>query len=349
LKPPERSRKRRAASFGRLAVRIGVSSALMIFLVTKISLAELGSLLATLNRPPLAAGVGSIFMSNLIGSYQWHQLLKSSGIVLSFRKTFQVYFVGVFFNNFLLGNVGGDAVKIYDVTRIGTSVYQVIAVTLLDRILGIFGLCLLATVATLYLMGAGAGEYHLLYLAIFIGCMSPAIGFYLFKPFSNWLRRVVKFIHPLSLDERISSVLDYLGEFKGRKTLILKCMGLSLIIQGLRVVAHIFVAASLGVGLSAVTTGYFFIFIPILGLVITLPISIMGIGVREYLGIILFHAAGINQTDAFTMLFLTYVGQVVVSLLGLVFFLMRRGGRTETGNSREADGILSVEPGRDIG
>ena len=131
--------------------------------------------------------------------------------------------------------------------------------------------------------------------------------------------------------------------------LILRLMGLSLVIQGLRVTAHILIAASLGVLVSPVVAGYFFIFIPILGLVISLPISIMGIGVREYLGIILFSAAGIGETDTFTILFLTYVSLVVVSLLGLVFFLMRRGGRPETGISGEPEGILTVEPGRDIG
>ena len=347
--PAKRPSKGKAASFIKLAIRIAVSSILMIFLASKISLIELKALLTTLNRPLLAAGAGSIFLSNLIGSYQWHQLMKSSGIVMPFQNVFRFYFVGLFFNNFLLGNVGGDAVKIYDVTKGGTRVHQVIAVTLLDRILGIFGLCLLASIATLYLLGAGVGEFHLLYLVIFIGCMSPAIGFYMFKPLSNWLRKVVKFIRPLSLDERISSVLDYLGEFKGRKMLILRLMGLSLVIQGLRVIAHILIAASLGVLLSPVVAGYFFIFIPILGLVISLPISIMGIGVREYLGIILFSAAGIGETDTFTILFLTYVSLVVVSLLGLVFFLMRRGGRPETTISGEPEGILTVEPGRDIG
>jgi uncharacterized protein (TIRG00374 family) len=337
LIPAGHPKKKKAVSIGKLAVRIAVSATLMVFLASKISLTELKSLLATLNRPLLAAGVGSIFVSNLIGSCQWHQLLKSSGIVIPFQKAFRFYFVGLFFNNFLLGNVGGDAVKVYDVTKIGTSMYQVIAVTLLDRILGIFGLCLLATIATLFLLGVGEGEFHFLYLIIFIGCMSPAIGFYMFKPFSNWLRRIVKFIRPLSLDERISSVLDYLGEFKGRKTLIIKLMGLSLIIQGLRIVAHILIAISLGVSLSPVVVGYFFVFIPILGLVITLPISIMGIGVREYLGIILFSAAGIGETDTFAILFLTYVGLVAVSLLGLVFFLTRRGGQPETGISREPE------------
>ena len=152
--PAERPSKGKTVSFVKLAARIAVSAALMIFLATKISLIELKALLSTLNRPLLAAGVGAVFLSNLIGSYQWHQLLSSSGIVMPFQKTFRFYFVGLFFNNFLLGNVGGDAVKIYDVTRIGTGVHQVIAVTLLDRILGIFGLCLLASIATLYLLGS---------------------------------------------------------------------------------------------------------------------------------------------------------------------------------------------------
>lgn len=316
---------------GRTLLKLAVSAGLMIFLLSKISIAEINSLLAKLDGFYLLAGVVTFFVSNLIGSYQWHVLLKSSGIVLPYHKSFRFYFVGLFFNNFLPANVGGDAVKIYDVTKIGGSVYQVIAVTLLDRIIGIFGLCLLALLATVFLKSGGSEEIHWSYIVVFIGCMIPALGLYLFKPFSSFLRRIVRTIRPLSLDERISSILDYLGKFKGKKPLILNLMVLSLIIQALRVYTHILVGQSLGIHVDARAAGLFFVFIPLLGLAMIPPITINGLGVREGLGIILFSAAGIPRADAFTMEFLTYVISVAVSLLGFLFFISRRAGRTKEG------------------
>jgi uncharacterized protein (TIRG00374 family) len=306
------------------AVKIVVSTALMIFLLRRISVNELVRVVSAIDASTFLAGVGCFFLSNLLGSFQWHQLLAASGVTLRFSQTFRFYFVGLFFNNFLPANIGGDAVKVYDVTRIGSSVYQVIAVTLLDRLLGIFSLCLLAAVATIYLAQTdGAGPYGL-YLVVFIACMIPALGFYFFKPLGNLLRRMVTFIRPLSLDTRISSVLDYLGEFKGRKPLVVRLVGLSLVIQTLRVLTHVLIGLSLGITLNFTVLAQFFVFVPLLSLAMIPPITINGLGVRELLGIILFANAGLGEADAFTMEFLTYVVSVLVSFVGLLFFLSRR-------------------------
>ena len=43
---------------------------------------------------------------------QWLLLLRNKGIVMGFGRAFTLYFVGMFFNNFLLGTVAGDAVKV---------------------------------------------------------------------------------------------------------------------------------------------------------------------------------------------------------------------------------------------
>jgi hypothetical protein len=53
------------------------------------------------------------------------------------------------------------------------------------------------------------------------------------------------------------------------------------------------------------------------------PITINGLGIREGLGILLLSQVGIGRTDAFTVEFLTYVVSVLVSLLGLVFFVVK--------------------------
>jgi uncharacterized protein (TIRG00374 family) len=308
----------------KVLLRIVISTALMIFLLKKLSISDLVDLVLTIDKGIFAAATLCFFLSNLLGSSQWHQLLGASGVRLSFGQTFRFYFIGLFFNNFLPASIGGDAVKVYDVTKAGSSVYQVIAVTLLDRLLGIFSLCLLALGATFYLMRTDAVGPFGTYILIFIACMTPALGFYFFKPLGKLLRRLVTFIRPLSIDERMSAILDYLGEFKGRKGLVARLLGLSLVIQTLRVLTHVLIGLSIGIVIDFNTLCQFFIYVPLLGLAIILPISIAGLGVRESLGILLFANAGIAETDAFAMEFLTYPVSILVSLIGLLFFISRR-------------------------
>lgn len=318
-------------SWWRVVLKVLVSTALMVFLLQRISIPELVDLVARLDPRVFGAAVVCFFVSNVLGAYQWHQLLRASGITLNFGKTFRFYFVGLFFNNFLPANIGGDAVKVYDVTRVGSSVYQVIAVTLLDRLLGIFSLCLLAFLSTVFLMGTQGGSPYGYYLVVFGACMVPAIGFYFFKPLGNLLRRIVLRVRPLSIDARASAILDHLSPFKGRRRLVVRLLGLSVVIQALRVMTHVLVGVSLGVTLGAVVLSQFFVFVPLLSLAMIPPITINGLGIREGLGIILFASAGLAQTDAFTMEFLTYVVSVVVSLLGFVFFVSRRRARPPAG------------------
>jgi len=200
----------------------------------------------------------------------------------------------------------------------------VIAVTLLDRLLGVFSLCLLAVIADFFLIARSPA--YVLYLGVFVACMLPAIGFYFFRPLGNALRRGVLKLRPLSLDRRASSILDHLSPFKGQRRLVTELVAFSAFIQALRVVTHVLVGMALGIALDASVLCQFFVFIPLLSLAMIPPITINGLGVREGLGIVLFSAAGIARTDAFAMEFLTFIISVAVSLIGLAFFVARRVG-----------------------
>jgi len=265
-------------------------------------------------------------VSNIAGWLQWHVLLRASGVDMPRGRTFRFYFIGLFFNNFLPANIGGDAVKVYDLARLGQSPYQVIAVTLLDRLLGVFSLCLLAVIADLFLVGRTQMP-HALYIAVFIACMIPALGFYFFRPLGNWLRRSVLKLRSLSLDARVTAIIDHLSPFRGRRGLVARLVAFSMMIQALRVLTHVLVGMALGIALSRTTVAQFFVFIPVLSLAMIPPITINGLGIREGLGILLFAEAGIARGDAFVLEFTTYIIAVVVSLAGLVFFVSRRAGR----------------------
>jgi len=316
---------RRATTVLRWGIKISVSMGLMVLLLRKISFAELEALVRGMDRTLLASAVAVFFVSNVAGWLQWHVLLRASGVVVPRGSTFRFYFVGLFFNNFLPANIGGDVVKVYDVTKMGTDPYQVIAVTLLDRLLGVFSLCLLAAIAVLFLI-PGAAAHYLLYLGIFIACMIPALGFYFHRRLGNALRRGVVKLRLFEMDRRASSVLDHLSPFKGRRRLVAELVLFSAFIQALRVLTHVLVGMSLRIPVDAILLCQFFVFIPLLSLAMIPPITDNGLGVREGLGIVLFAAAGVGRTDAFAMEFLTFMVSVAVSLVGLVFFVGRRAG-----------------------
>jgi glycosyltransferase 2 family protein len=315
-----------AASVLRWTVKIVVSASLMAFLFHKIPTHEITALAGRADRGLLAAATLVFFISNIAGWFQWHVLLRSSGVSLAQGRTFRFYFIGLFFNNFLPANIGGDAVKVFDVAREGESPYRVIAVTLLDRVLGVFSLCVLAVIADLLILRRTGTMPHALYLAVFVACMIPALGFYFFRPLGNWLRRSVLRLRALSLDARITAIIDQLSPFRGRRELVLRLVLLSMLIQAMRVLTHVLVGMAFGIQMTPVMMAQFFVFIPILSLAMIPPITINGLGVREALGILLFAEAGILRADAFLLEFTTYIISVIVSLLGFAFFMTRKTG-----------------------
>ena len=84
----------------------------------------------------------------------------------------------------------------------------------------------------------------------------------------------------------------------------------------------------------------FFLVIPILGLVIALPISIGGWGVREWAGVMLFAPLGRDGEESVTLLALTASLTFVVSLGGGVFFLIAGWPR-----ARRAESVRALSEG----
>ena len=304
-------------------MKIVISAGLLVFLLTKISPERLLPVLHRIEWPYLLLAFSIFFSSVLLGSYQWHQLLGAGGIDLTFAKTFRLYFVGLFFNNFLPANIGGDAVKIYDVSRIGNDPYQVFAITLLDRIIGITGLCLLAVAGSIILIGRGGIEELPIYLIVFISCIAPVFALVLNRRISGQIKKMFTMITWWGLGERFGSVFEHLGEFRRLRVLLGRLTLLALAVQLLRVCTHVAVARALGVAMTPDRLLYFFVFIPLLGLLMVLPISINGLGVREGTGVLLFARIGLLEEEALLMEFMTYVVMVTVSLLGGVIFLAR--------------------------
>jgi hypothetical protein len=304
-----------------------VSVGLIVFLFYKLSPSNLLAHLAHLNPWRLVASTAIFFVSVIMGAYQWHLLLKAGGIALPFAKTFKVYFVGLFFNNFLPAGVGGDVMKIYDVSRVGNDPHQVFAVTMLDRVIGIAGLCLLALAASFLCLGATDLPNLRLYIVIFAGCVAPVLALILNKRLSRGVRKLFGRITLGGLGGRFDIIFRHLGEYRRLRLLLMKLTVLAMGVQFLRVLTHVIAAQSLGIAITPLSFLVFFVFVPLLSLIMILPISINGLGVREGMGILLFTQIGFSREQALLMELITYAIMVVVSILGGIFFFQRNISR----------------------
>ena len=304
-------------------IKIAVSIGLITFLFHKLSPQNLLADLSRVSPWRLVIAAIIFFASVGLGAYQWHLLLRAGSIALPFAKTFKVYFVGMFFNNFLPAGVGGDVMKIYDVTRVGNDPHQVFAVTMLDRVIGIAGLCVLALIASFILL-AGSGLDNLyLYIVIFAGCVAPVLALIMNKRLSRGVRRLFGAITLWGLGGRFDAIFRHLGEYRRLRMLLVRLTVLAMVVQFLRVVTHVLVAQSLGIAVTDLSFIQFFVFVPLLSLIMILPISINGLGVREGAGILLFTQIGFSKEQALLMELITYAIMVMVSLVGGLFFVQR--------------------------
>ncbi|HEY5891891.1 MAG TPA: lysylphosphatidylglycerol synthase transmembrane domain-containing protein [Chthoniobacterales bacterium] len=80
----------------------------------------------------LAAGFG-----NFLGVIRWGIFLRMNNIPIGPWETVRLSFIGLFFNNFLLGAVGGDVVKIVWLVAKGYPRHNAVLSAIMDRLSGV--------------------------------------------------------------------------------------------------------------------------------------------------------------------------------------------------------------------
>ena len=141
--------KRKTLSF---VLKLGVSVLLLTFLLKKIGLENFLNHLAQAKPGWILAGIASFLVSNFLGSLQWHLLMKRSGMRLPYEETLKFYFIGLFFNNFFLSNLGGDVFRIYYASRSTDQTAGAISTVFLDRFIGFTMLTFLSLIGGLLVL-----------------------------------------------------------------------------------------------------------------------------------------------------------------------------------------------------
>ncbi len=318
-----------------LLAKVAFSLALFGLLFRRIPLSAFRDA-ASVDRPGfLWAAVALFFASNLLASFQWGRLLRAAGIQVPFARVCAYYHVGLFFNNFLPAGIGGDIARVMDAARHAEGKTHALSSVLMDRMIGTVALGGLALLTS----WPAVDEFHLgwLYLVLVVFF---AGGLTLLWTSVNppWLMRLEHLLAVVGLGRlrpRLEDLAGRMAGFRDHKGALGRLLLVAAATQLARVGVHALVARALGLALPL---HYFFLFVPLLAVLVSLPISFNGIGVREGAGVLLFGLVGVERAHAFSLQFLTYLVAVAVSLLGGLVFVLRLPGRRRQAALREAAG-----------
>jgi len=229
--------------------KIVLSLAALYLVWKKIDLDKTQDIFSSINYGYLLLGFVAYTASRLVGAIRLNLFFSQIGLKLGQVFNLKLYYLGMYYNLFLPGGIGGDGYKIYFLKKhYGIKVTELLKSTLMDRITGLFALVFLLLV----ILGDSG----------FAGQIDINWGFYILS---------AALVLPISYGfvRLISS--KYLPIFKTSSAW-------ALLLQLTQVISALFILFSLG-EFDNIST-YLSVFL-ISSIVAVLPLSIGGIGARE--------------------------------------------------------------------
>ncbi len=256
-----------------------------------------------------------------LSAIRWQWLLAAKEIHVPVYKLFEFYMVGMFFNNFLPGAVGGDVVKGYDLYRHTQQADEAIVSVFMERFTGLIGLTLLAIFTLVFVfpqLESSLVSYLVGATTLFLVSICVVIWFTPSLP--QWVQLLTNKL-PEKAGALVEDSVRALVAYRHHPSLVIKTILLSLLIQGLFALYYAFAAMAMEMEISVI---YFLLFLPLITLVTMVPISFGGLGLREAIMIALFGLVGITSAQILALSLSVHVINLGLSLFGGLIWVVRK-------------------------
>lgn len=268
----------------KIFVKVSVSLLCIFFLFRKISFPELMLTLKQANFYYLFFSAIFFVLSKLFSAIRLQKYLQNIRIPLKPIENTKLYWLGMFYNLFLPGGIGGDAYKAYYLNKQFPEVKlkHIVSTLLKDRFSGLFTICIILLILASFI------GIQIAFSLVFAGIVALALGLYLTE----------KLVPPDS-----SRYLMYTSFF-------------SLLVQVSQVISVVLILLSLDVHEHYAEVSFIFLLSTIVAM---FPVTIGGIGLRELT--FLYFASYFHQDkDVYvSVAFLFFVVSSVSSLPGMYY------------------------------
>ena len=297
-------------------IKFGITIFLIAYVVNRAGPQQIYNQLSQVELYLFIAAVILGIVDTAVSALRWKYLLELLDETISFVETFYYYYLGSFFSTVLPFRAGGDLVKAAGVSKSGTQNTDAFASVFMDRFMGLAAIALVAPCGLLLLSPELRGS---LLLPILVTTSATFVLLIIIISrranivISNFLS-----IFPSTIYQKLEKFREALETYSSYPTILIIGLILSLIFQLLAILEVSLLAASLGIQIPL----YFLVaMVPILSLILFLPISIQGFGVREVAYVVFLSSIGIPEYQAASLSILTGVHFLVNNLIGSIGLL----------------------------
>lgn len=307
-------------------LKVGFAGGILFWLFHKVNAPHIWDCIREAHLAPILIGVLLAEMTVLIAAWRWKQLLSVFQIKGRFRALFCIAQMGQFFMIFLPGPTGDDLTRMLYISRLAKGrVVEACTSVAIDRLIGLGSILLLAVICipSQWELLVSTFTTHWMAVGIMIfGAITVAIGVFFFlagHPTRLWFQHQLRAFPARGCRDEVARIWGLLCDSKpALARVITAAVGTQFL------VCTMFYLAGMAVGLHIPMLIWMGV-VPIILAASAVPITIAGIGVREYLLVLFLGVlANVDQEKALAASLIVFAMILSVSLLGGIVYIFYR-------------------------
>jgi len=307
-----------------LLLKVVVSGGLLAYLLSRIHPERFLQTFATAKYSYIGLAMLVYLVTQGFSAVRWTALARPLGIKTPFKAMLRYYLIGMFFNLFAPGTVGGDVSRVYYLVRDeemraqGHSVTTVHATmsVLMDRAIGMVVLVWLGAAGLLLFPDYAVP--HTARVATFL----LSVGLLLGALITPLLRRLL----PEDGHHLLVKLRLMFRSYRTHWRALLEAALLSLVVHLIQAWMHVLMGRALDLN---VPYSFAIIVYPLVGTFAAIPISLNGLGLREGGYIFLLAVIGIGNEKGIAFGLLLFLVVALDSLIGGLVFLLQQSPRPD--------------------
>ncbi len=298
---------------GKTWIKLLISLSILAYiLLVKVKLKVLASLIGRINPWWFALGLSLHILGYLISGERWRRISSHLGVELPLGFYVKSYLVSTFFGFFLPSRFGGDLVRIGDLsTEEGLS--SGISTVFYERAVGLLSMVSLGLPALLLIRP----EFKRLFLLslLLMG------GVFLLSLILILRPRILPALVPVGkLRRKVEEVGKSLEQLRNKK-LFLLTLGWSFALQVNVIIYYWAVGNAVGIKLSLI---HYFYIIPTMLIILALPISFQGMGLRDFFAVSVFPLYGAAPEQGLLFSLSDLAIALTYAVVGFFVYLWRK-------------------------
>lgn len=292
-------------------LQIAVSLILLGVLVTYIDFQEAKAIFSRVAPGWVLCVIALYIVDRMLMAWKWGFLLKIAAMRIPFFPAFRMYYLSCFWGFLFPFGVGPDIIRFFKIREEGYQSENATATIITERVLGLVATLLMVLVSLAVLVSLVLGpEVGARFRSIFAGIVLVLAGtllFIFYDPLRKRIFRVLR-INQLLAKIRLDKYFAAFAIYRFHKLTLVAFIFWSFIEQLVPVFAAYFAAKALGIPLTLLQC---LAFAPVSIFFERLPISFMGLGVREGTYVLFLQLMGVDYTNAFLLSIFMFITDIL--------------------------------------